>query len=107
MYTEEYLLKVKKLEDFKQECLGSVVTLFTTIQLKPIEIGNMVYYICKDENDMFVPAYCYLCDYTGSESDFKPIYDKYQTCDFGWTDFNEVAKILDVIRNKIMRDEIM
>ena len=102
MYTEEYNRVQQRMEDFKRECLGSVSTLFTTIQLKPIEIGNMVYYICKDELGNTVPAYCYKSDYKGNEGDFKPIYDRNETHEYGWICFNDVVRILDVIRDRIM-----
>ena len=33
--------------------------------------------------------------------DIKPIYDKEQTFDYGWADFDQVARILDVINNRL------
>ena len=102
MYTEEYGNIQKRMDNFKNQCLVSVVNLFKTIQMKPIEIGNMVYYICKDESGKEVPAYCYKSDYKGNEGDFKPIYDRNETHEFGWICFNDVVRILDVIRERIM-----
>lgn len=101
MYKEEYQSFQLKIEDFKKDCLGSVVSLFTTIELKPIEIGNMVYYITKHKN-RYVPAYCYKRDYHGNKEDFLPIYDEENCGEYGWSDFNDVVRILDVIRDRIM-----
>lgn len=104
-YKDDYKQNLQKMEDFKRACLGSVSSLFTTIHLKPIEIGNMVYYICKDEYGNSVPAYCYKSDYKGNEDDFKPIYDRDNTGEFGWYDFDQVVRILDVIRDRIMNNK--
>lgn len=102
MYTEEYNRVQQRMEDFKNGCLNSVVNLFKTIQMKPIEIGNMVYFICSDVFGNDVPAYCYKSDYKGNEDDFKPIYDRNETHEYGWICFNDVVRILDVIRDRIM-----
>lgn len=60
---------------------------------EPIAIGNMVYWITT-YNNQIVPGYRYQNDQTNT---FLPIYDREQTFEFGWTDFNEVCRIFDVI----------
>ena len=107
MYREEFEKIEKRMSDFKEECLGSVTTLFTNIQMKPLTIGNMVYYIVEYKG-RYVPAYCYLQDYerlvkAGKEVEFLPIYDEDETHEFGWICFNDVVRILDVIRERIMK----
>lgn len=99
-YVEQFNLLNKAIEDFKESALNGVVTLFKTIQLTPITIGNIVYFICKDGNGNEVPAYCYKSDFNSLE-DLKPIYDRYGD-GYGWYYFDSVVKILDEIRNNIM-----
>ena len=59
-----------------------------------IIIGNMVYGIVNG-----VPAYCYFRDYATEREGFLPIWDKENSGEYGWSDFNEVAKIYDMIND--------
>lgn len=104
-YLEEYQQKLKALEDFKNSVENAIVVMFETIDDKPIHIGNMVYYyIWLEDCQVFVPAYCYESDYDeklGTEN-FEPIYDRYGSGTFGWTDFSECCRIFEVIRKHLM-----
>lgn len=95
-YLERYHKELERFEAFKKQCLNEVVNLFQTIQLKPITIGNGTYYICV-HNKKVVPAYL-----DSVSGEFRPIYDKDATYDFGWADFDQVVRLLDMIREKIL-----
>jgi hypothetical protein len=97
-YKETYQ-RIKKLErDFIESALTGVVNIIKTIFVKPVNIGNMVYYYVE-YNGREVPAYCYLSDYRKGEYKFEPIYDELGYGEFGWADFEEVARILDLIKD--------
>lgn len=98
-YINDYRKLVSDTERFKKQIMDDVVAVFKTKYRKPITIGNMVYYICKDRSGNDVPAYCYKCDWDGDRKKMLPIYDSEGTHEFGWYNFDDVAKILDVIMN--------
>lgn len=99
-YLKQYE-RIKKIEDdFKKSVLNSIVSILK----HNLFIGNMVYYICKDENGDEVPAYCYERDYRNGDH-FLPIYDKNNSGKYGWSDFNECCRIFDVIRNKVLANK--
>lgn len=98
-YSKRYFNKCAELENLKSEMLGEIVTLFSKRGNKPIFLGNMVYSVCTFEGKV-VPAYCYLSDYkaTNGGCQFLPIYDEFGNGDFGWRNFDDVARIFDTIK---------
>ena len=103
-YLEQYE-RIKKTEDeFKKSVLNDIVSILKSVGSTPLFIGNMVYYICEDENGEDVPAYCYARDYSNSKS-FLPIYDKNNSGEYGWSDFNACCRIFDVIRNRVLTNK--
>ena len=99
-YLEQYE-RVKKTEnEFKKSVLNDVMSILKS----PLFIGNMVYYICEDENGEDVPAYCYVRDYRNGKP-FLPIYDKNNNGEYGWSDFNACCCIFDVIRNRVLANK--
>lgn len=98
-YSETFAKATNNLNDTKKAIMDSIVNLFKTIQLKPLVIGNMVYFYTK-ENGEDVPSYNYLIDYK-RDGKFYPIYDRYENHYFGWIDFSSCCKIFDVIRKEI------
>jgi hypothetical protein len=98
---DEYTKKLNELESFKNDKMNHIVTLFKTISLKPLRIGNYWFYYVE-HNGVEVPSYCHQNDYKGESTKFLPIYDKNQTFDFGWADFKECCRIFDLIEDKIM-----
>ena len=94
-----YFEAIKKIEDYKTKVLTEAAETIQKAHKEPFHSGNMVYYVCEDENKNIVPAYCYSGLYK-EPKDLKPIYDRYETCEYGWYDFSEVARILDVIMKK-------
>lgn len=99
-YLNQYRVHLGSLESFKEATMSSVVMWIKAVVGSPLVIGNMVYYFVKDKRGMEVPAYCYLRDF-GPNCVFYPIYDADETCEFGWTDFDECCRIFDVIRDTI------
>jgi hypothetical protein len=99
-YLEQYVRIKKSEDDFKKSVLNSIVSILK----HDLFIGNMVYYICEDENGDEVPAYCYERDYRNG-GPFLPIYDKNNSGEYGWSDFNECCRIFDVIRNKVLANK--
>lgn len=94
-----YFEAIKKIEDYKTKVLTEAAEAIQKAHKEPFEFGNMVYYVCEDEDNMIVPAYCYSGLYK-EPTDLKPIYDRYETGEYGWYDFSAVARILDVIMKK-------
>lgn len=92
----QYQEKLKELEDFKQRALEDTAFVLKWVCEKPLVIGNTTYSYAKDENGNLYPTYL-----DSVSREFEPIYDKEQTFEFGWTDFDQVARILDVIRQKL------
>ena len=103
-YLEQYERIKKTEDDFKKSVLNSIVSILKRVETKHLFIGNMVYYICEDENGDEVPAYCYERDYRNG-CPFLPIYDKNNSGEYGWSDFNECCRIFDVIRNKVLANK--
>lgn len=101
MFLSDYEKRVKALENYKQAIINEVVHIIKAISVDPVIIGNMVYFYVR-ENGKDVPAYCYLSDYNKNNPKFLPIYDKDNTCEFGWNNFEECCRIFDVIRNTLM-----
>lgn len=98
-FLKEYFEAIKKIEAYKTKVLTEAAEAMQKAHNEPFQFGNMVYYVCEDEDNMIVPAYCYSGLYKELK-DLKPIYDRYETCEFGWHDFSEVARILDTIMKK-------
>lgn len=92
----KYQEKLKELEDFKQQALEDTAFVLKFVCENPLVIGNTTYSYAKDENGNLYPTYL-----DSVSGEFKPIYDKEQTFDFGWADFDQVARILDVINNRL------
>ena len=97
-YLTNYRLKLQKLEAFKNKILDETYFYLHDVYGKPLKIGNMVYWICEDENRKLVPAYRYLND---KEDLFFPIYDKNGNCEYGWFYFEEVCRICEMIKKEI------
>ena len=102
-YKERYEQIKKQEEEFVDVMLNEIVALFTIVWLKPVTIGNMVYYYCE-ENGKKVPAYCYLSDYERGAKTFLPIYDRFNEQEYGWSELEDVARILDKIREKFFKE---
>lgn len=100
-YTDTYAAALKNLIEVKRIIMLSVADNLKCIAAKPITIGNMVYWFVE-ENGEDVPAYCYLNDYQSGKP-FLPIYDKDNTCEFGWSDFTECCRIFNVIRDNLAK----
>ena len=99
-YKETYQ-RIKSIEkQFIENMLNDIVTYFKTIVLKPVIMGNIVYFYCE-ENNKDVPAYCYLTDYNEGRKEFKPIYDRNNTMEFGWANIECVISILDALKLKL------
>ena len=100
---ENYLISYQSLLEstkiFKKMIMDNVVMWIKAVHAKPITIGNMVYWITSLDGED-VPAYCYLSDFQKGGG-FLPIYDEYNTGEFGWSDFSECCRIFDVIYNAI------
>ena len=111
MYKEEYAKALQRIEEVKEQALKSVVSLFETIQLEPINIGNYYYYICEDKDGKVVPACVHQQKYryaleNGSEPKFTSIYNPHGFEEgYGYSDFTDVARILDMIRDAVL-DEL-
>lgn len=107
-YSDLYKKHLESLRSLEMSIMDSIVIAIKTISVKPLEIGNMVYYYV-DYNGVEVPAYCYKADYDRSKFAFKdpaeflPIYDKDNTGEFGWSDFGECCRIFDVIRHTLFK----
>lgn len=102
-YFERYE-RIKKTEDeFKKSVLNDILDILKRVYAKPLFIGNMIFYICNDENGEEVPAYCYARDYENG-APFLPIYDKNNNGEYGWSDFDACCRIFDVIRNKVLNN---
>jgi hypothetical protein len=102
-YSEQYNLIKKQEEEFIDVMFKDIVSMFKNTWLAPKVIGNMVYYYCE-ENGKSVPAYCYLFDYNNGNKVFKPIYDKENNQEYGWSNIEDVIRILDYIR-KVFYEE--
>jgi hypothetical protein len=100
-YTDIYAAALENLNEVKRIIMLSVANNLKYIATKPIIIGNMAYWVVK-ENGEDVPAYCYLSDYQSGKP-FLPIYDKDNTCEFGWSDFTECCRIFNMIRYKLSK----
>jgi len=101
-YSDLYKRHLENLNSLERSIMDSVVIAIKTISVKPLEIGNMVYYYVED-NGVELPAYCYRCDYDkailkNEEPVFLPIYDIQGLGEYGWSNFDECCKIFDVIR---------
>ena len=92
----QFQKKLQDLEDFKEMVLEDVALSFIRLNIKKLSIGNMIYSYNADCSKHFYPTY--LDNVSG---EFKPIYDKEQTFDFGWADFGQVARIIDVINKRL------
>lgn len=101
-HLEEYERQIKNLNKFKHDIMRSVVTSIKTISVKPLHIGNMVYFYTEHKGED-VPAYCYKSEYEETNPTFLPIYDEDNTLEFGWSDFSECCRIFDVIENTLFK----
>jgi len=97
--TDIYQQALEQVNVCKQQILNKVVKAIKKYG-EPIHIGNMVYYYTRF-NGKDVPAYCYIHEYVKGLNVFSPIYDKNNTCLFGWSDFMECCRIFDVIEKNI------
>jgi hypothetical protein len=105
-YSDIYKKHLESLTALEKSIMDSIVIAIKTISVKPLEIGNMVYYYVND-NGVEVPAYCYKGEYDRTifehkEPTFLPIYDIQGFGEYGWQDFSECCRIFDVIRNKLI-----
>lgn len=98
-YKERYDRLVKTEDDFFNKMSEEIVFMFKTIWLKPVHIGNHWFYYVNHEGED-VPAYCHQSNYNGDVSNFLPIYDKFNTRKFGWSNKKDVVRIFDLIRNE-------
>lgn len=96
-YLTRYQNALKQFEEAKRQMMNEIVNLFQTLQINPIAIGNGIYYTCDDFQGRVVPAYL-----DSVSVEFKPIYDEEMTYDFGWADFDQCARLFDVIRERIL-----
>ena len=99
-YLESYKKQLEKLEVFKKGMLDEVVFFFDVLYKKPLKIGDVVFYTCCDSVGNKVPAYRY-----DTESEFKPMYDRFETMAFGWSEFSDVCKLCDKIK-EVMGKEL-
>lgn len=102
-YLEEYSKAVQTLEAFKKSIMSGVVNLIKTIALKPIEIGNYVYYYIKNDDGEDVPAFLPTFAYDGKNTDnFVPIYNdgtKFNGSNaYGVARFEDACEHFDKIR---------
>lgn len=97
-YRERYYQFKKMERDFVDTMYGEIVNLFKTVWLKPIRMGNRIYYYC-DYKGKEVPAY-----FDELDNDFRPIYDEDGEKLFGWADIENVVKIFDALRDKFERE---
>ena len=102
-HLEEYNKHLASLEEFKRGCMDSIVSMFKTVQMGSLHVGNMVYFYVK-YNGRDVPAYCYESDYKKGKG-FLPIYDEENNGEFGFSDFADCCRIFDVIEEKIMNKQ--
>lgn len=101
VYSNLYENAIKSVNGTKKMIMALVVMWIKAVHAKPITIGNMVYWITTLDGED-VPAYCYLSDFQKGGG-FLPIYDEYNTGEFGWSDFSECCRIFDVIYNAIQK----
>ena len=92
----QYQKRLQELENFKQKVMEETAIIIEHVFDEPFVIGNMTYYYGIDQNGNYYVAYL-----DSVSGEFKPIYDKEQTFDYGWADFEQVARILDVINNRL------
>lgn len=92
----QYQKKLQELENFKQKVMEETAIRIEQVFDKPFVIGNMTYYYGIDQNGNYYVAYL-----DSVSGEFLSIYDKEQTFDYGWADFDQVARILDVINNRL------
>ena len=109
MYLVTYNKHLESTYALQKQIMNSVVIAIKTISVKPLEIGNMMYFYTK-VGEIDVPAYCYKTDYDqaifeGKTPMFMPIFDEENTGYFGWSDFGECCNIFDVIRAKLLNDD--
>jgi hypothetical protein len=93
----QYQKKLQELEEFKTSVLaytGDMINRYCDD--KPLVIGNTSYSCEWTIGGFYIPTYL-----DSMSKEFKPIYDKAQTFDYGWADFDQVARILDVINNRL------
>ena len=102
-YLKTYNEQLKVIDNFKQQTMQAIVTLFKTVQLKPVHIGNHVFFYTQHKGKE-VPAMCHAGDYRYGRK-FMPIYDEENTGEFGYTDFKECCRIFDLIYNHVMNGE--
>ena len=101
-YIDRYEEALMKFDNFKKGILDEIVSIFDKLYRKPLELGNMVFYVCCDERGEKTPAYKY--NNTNELNHFQPIYDKNCSYDFGWADFTDVCAICDKIKEKIGKE---
>lgn len=94
----QYQKKLNELEVLKEKILEDVVSTFKKTHTRPLTIGNMTYFYDRDSNGKYFPTYL-----DSVSGEFKPIYDKEETYDFGWADFDQVVRILDVINERLKK----
>lgn len=98
MYKEHYENAKKQLEQTREQMLSEIAKRIDKYH-KYINIGNMQYYVCDDPyTHKLTPAYRYLNEHT----EFDPMYDRNQTYDYGWADFESVARLLDLISDFLL-----
>lgn len=102
-YKERYDKIKKQEEQFIDFMFNDIVSFFADVWMKPLTIGNMVYFY-TEYNGRYVPAYCYLNDYERGDISWLPIYDENNSGCFGWSNIEEVVRILDVIRDKFYKE---
>lgn len=105
-YKERYDRLVKTEDDFFNNMSEEIVLMFKTIWLKPIHIGNHWFYYVNHEGED-VPAYCHQSNYDRFDkkhSNFLPIYDKFDTHKFGWSNKKDVVRIFDLIRDRFINE---
>lgn len=99
-FLDDYKQQLANIERFKDSVLDNIVMKIKVLPMKPVHIGNMVYYYVN-HNGKDVPAYCYMSDYDENNPQFLPIYDSENTGEFGWSDFEECCRIFDKILEHI------
>lgn len=93
----QYQKKLQELEEFKANALAYTADMINLhCGDKPLVIGNTSYSCELSSGGLYIPTYL-----DSVSGEFKPIYDKEQTFDYGWADFDQVARILDVINNRL------
>ena len=99
-YIEMYERALSHVDDVKGYIMSSIVLAIKSISVKPLELGNGKYFYVM-EDGIEVPAYFDDCS-----NSWKPIYDKYNTGEFGWSDFSECCRIFEAIRYKLFHPSV-